>query len=112
MLRASLKGAPYKSIFVNTPLYLEFAEKGGEPLTLPQSFYGKAVDIIARVAFSLCAQSMELQGLCTHLHAPRFCIPLPHCLALACALNDVMVAVCICQSHLTGFMFVQAIVTR
>lgn len=50
---------------------------------------------------------------CVHIHTLlAFAFPLPHCLALACARNDVMVAVCICQSHLTCFMFVQAIVTR
>lgn len=49
---------------------------------------------------------------CVHIHTLlAFAFPLPHCLAVACARNDVMVAVCICQSHLTAFMFVQAIVT-
>lgn len=53
-----------------------------------------------------------VQGLCTLPRVPLLSAHSPHCLAVTCAQNDVMGAVCLWQLHLTCFIFVQATVTR
>lgn len=104
-------------IVINVPFCPEDIEKGAAACSAPVfshgPLYGKVVDIIARVGFSLCAQSMHrVQGLCTLPHVPLLCSHSSHCLAATCAQNDVMGPGCLWRLHLTCFIFVQATVTR
>lgn len=114
MFYAILKGAPHKTIVINILLYPEYAEKGGcTPNSAPGPSMGKLLTSLPVLAFLPVLEACISCRDCVHIYTLlAFAFPLPHCLALACARNDVMVAVCICQSHLTCFMFVQAIVTR
>lgn len=88
--------------------------KGGlNPKLCPGPSMGKLLTSLPVLPFLSVLKACISCRDCVHIHTLlAFAFPLPHCLALACAQNDVMVAVCIFQSHLTGFMFVQAIVTR
>lgn len=107
----------HEVIVINVPFCPEDTEKGATACWTPVfshgPLYGKVVDIIARVGFSLCAQSMHrVQGLCTLPHVPPLCSHSSHCSAATCAQSDVMGPGCLWRSHLTCFIFVQAAVTR
>lgn len=82
------------------------------PQFFPSPLYGKVVDIIAHVGFSLCAQSMHrVQGLCTLPHVPLLCSHSSHCLAVtewchghcvSMAIASDMLYLCASYSHWEG----------
>lgn len=110
---AILKGAPPQVDCHKHSVVPWIRWKGGlHPKLCPGPSMGKLLTSLPVLAFLSVLKACISCRDCVHIHTLlAFAFPLPHCLALACARNDVMVAVCICQSHLTCFMFVQAIVT-